>query len=53
MTILDALESEGNQEQKQDKFNRVDLKVRNNNKPTQPASISFVSTLLGNDLLIQ
>jgi len=28
--ILDVLESEGNKEQKQDKFNRVDLKVRNN-----------------------
>jgi predicted transposase/invertase (TIGR01784 family) len=32
ITILDVLESEGNQEQKQDKFNRVDLKVRNSKK---------------------
>ncbi len=30
ITILDILESEGNKEEKQDKFNRVDLKVRNN-----------------------
>ena len=29
ITILDVLESEGNQEDKCDKFNRVDLKVRN------------------------
>ena len=29
ITILDILESEGNQEKNQDKFNRVDLKVRN------------------------
>ena len=29
ITILDILESEGNKEEKQDKFNRVDLKVRN------------------------
>ena len=30
ITILDVLESESNQENKRDKFNRVDLKVRNN-----------------------
>jgi predicted transposase/invertase (TIGR01784 family) len=29
ITILDVLESEGNKENNQDKFNRVDLKVRN------------------------
>jgi len=29
ITILDVLESEGNKKEKQDKFNRVDLKVRN------------------------
>lgn len=29
ITILDVLESEANQQAKQDKFNRVDLKVRN------------------------
>ena len=29
ITILEVLESEGNQENKRDKFNRVDLKVRN------------------------
>jgi predicted transposase/invertase (TIGR01784 family) len=29
ITILDVLESEGNKEERQDKFNRVDLKVRN------------------------
>ncbi len=32
ITILDVLESEGNKEQTQDKFNRVDLKVRNSKK---------------------
>jgi predicted transposase/invertase (TIGR01784 family) len=32
ITILDVLESEGNQEQMRDKFNRVDLKVRNSKK---------------------
>ncbi len=30
ITILEVLESEGNQETKRDKFNRVDLKVRDN-----------------------
>lgn len=30
ITILEVLESEGNQDYSQDKFNRVDLKVRNN-----------------------
>jgi len=29
ITILDVLESEGNKDYKLDKFNRVDLKVRN------------------------
>jgi len=29
ITLLEILESEGNKEQRQDKFNRVDLKVRN------------------------
>jgi len=32
ITILDVLESEANKEEKQDKFNRVDLKVRNSKK---------------------
>ena len=31
ITILDVLESEGNKEDIKDKFNRVDLKVRNSN----------------------
>jgi predicted transposase/invertase (TIGR01784 family) len=32
ITILDVLESEGNKDYKLDKFNRVDLKVRNNHQ---------------------
>ena len=32
ITILDVLESEGNKEEKKDKFNRVDLKVRTSKK---------------------
>jgi predicted transposase/invertase (TIGR01784 family) len=30
--ILEVLESEGNKESKQDKFNRVDIKVKNSKK---------------------
>ncbi|MDQ6962320.1 MAG: Rpn family recombination-promoting nuclease/putative transposase, partial [Mariprofundaceae bacterium] len=32
ITILEILESEPNQEQKDDKFNRLDIKVRNQNE---------------------
>ena len=42
ITILEVLESEGNKENKQDKFNRVDLKVKNDKEELiiQHSSIS-------------
>ncbi|WP_339138333.1 MAG: Rpn family recombination-promoting nuclease/putative transposase [Candidatus Electrothrix sp. GW3-4] len=39
--ILEILESEGNQEEEQDKFNRVDLKVRNQNNELMIIEVQY------------